>query len=116
MGQRAYLGTRKHGGGMRSLRMKSKRNGSVSKDGTRQHWRVIENWRSEEHKSRRAKSKGKESTNVKFENEFDTEEGERNVFRIAKQMAKERQDVVGGSCLENDQGEIVTDGGQMKNV
>ena len=101
---------------MRRFRKKSKRNGYVSKDGTRQHWRAIENCRNRAAQFQKGESKGKESTNVKFENEMDTEEGERNVFRIAKQMAKERQDVVGRSCLKNDQGEIVTDCEEMKNV
>ena len=36
-------------------------------------------------------------------------EGRRQFFKIAKQMAKERQDVTGGSCVKDEDGNIVTD-------
>ena len=53
---------------------------------------------------------------MKFAKEMKTEEGKRNVSRIANQMTKERQDVVGLSCLKSVRGEIVTDGEEIKGV
>jgi hypothetical protein len=43
-------------------------------------------------------------------------EGKKNIFRIAKQMAKEGQDVVGVNCLKSDGGNIVIDPDEIKNV
>ena len=38
---------------------------------------------------------------------LNTEEGQKSVFKIAKQMAKERQDMVGVNCLKDESGNIV---------
>ena len=38
---------------------------------------------------------------------LNTEEGQKFVFKIAKQMAKERQDIVGVNCLKDESGNIV---------
>jgi hypothetical protein len=43
-------------------------------------------------------------------------EGKKNIFRIAKQMAKERQDVVGVNCLKSYGMNIVIDPDEIKNV
>ena len=37
-----------------------------------------------------------------FGEKLKTEEGQRSVFKIAKQMAKERQDMVGVNCLKDE--------------
>ncbi len=44
-----------------------------------------------------------------FGERLDSEEGQRAVFRIAKQIAKERCDVMGVSCLKDEVGQIVVD-------
>jgi hypothetical protein len=51
----------------------------------------------------------KESQRKEFAAELDSEEGKRNVFRIAKQMAQERQDVTGVNCLKDGTGNVVVD-------
>ena len=50
--------------------------------------------------ARRAVAIAQETQRREFARELDTEEGKKNVFRIAKQMANERQDVVGVNCLK----------------
>ena len=42
-----------------------------------------------------------------FGEKLNTEEGQKSVFKIAKQMANERQDVVGVKCLKDENGRIV---------
>jgi hypothetical protein len=46
---------------------------------------------------------------------LESAEGKKNIVRIAKQMAKERQDVVGVNCLISDGGNIVIDPDEIKN-
>jgi hypothetical protein len=43
-----------------------------------------------------------ESKRPEFAKDLESMEGKKNIFRIAKQMAKERQDVVGVNCLKSD--------------
>jgi hypothetical protein len=57
-----------------------------------------------------------ESKPHEFANDLESMEGKKNVFRIAKQMDKERQDVVGVNCLKSDDGSIVIDPDEIKNV
>jgi len=45
---------------------------------------------------------------------LDSEEGQRAVFRIAKQIARERFDVTGVSCLKDEVGQIVVDSDGIK--
>jgi hypothetical protein len=66
--------------------------------------------------ARKAVAEAKELKRVEFASELDTEDGKRNVFRIAKQMAKERQDVVGGNCLKNGEGKLVIDSDGIKDA
>ena len=44
-----------------------------------------------------------------FGKKLNTKEGKRSVYRIAKQMASERRDVVGANCLKSEGGEILFD-------
>ena len=48
--------------------------------------------------------------------ELDSDEGKRKVYRIAKQMARDRQDVVNVNCLRNKAGKVVVDTEEMKKV
>ena len=48
--------------------------------------------------------------------ELESEDGKKKVFNIAKQMAKERQDVTGVNCLKNSKGQIVTDPEEIKGI
>ena len=38
---------------------------------------------------------------------LDSKEGRENIFRIAKQKKKERQDITGTNCLKGDNGELL---------
>ena len=40
---------------------------------------------------------------------MDTKEGQRSVYRIAKQMAGERKDIVDMKCLKNESGEVLVE-------
>jgi hypothetical protein len=66
--------------------------------------------------ARKVVAKAQDVKRVEFVSELDSEEGRRNVFRIAKQMIKERQEVVGGSCVNDDQGRLVIDSEGIKGV
>uniref|UniRef100_UPI00358F5306 craniofacial development protein 2-like n=1 Tax=Myxine glutinosa TaxID=7769 RepID=UPI00358F5306 len=54
-------------------------------------------------------AKAQEACRKMFGERLDSEEGQRAVFRIAKQIAKERCDVMGVSCLKDEVGQIVVD-------
>ena len=64
--------------------------------------------------ARKVIAMAQELKRVELVSELDSEEGKRNVFRIAKQMAKERQDVVGGNCLNDNRGRLVIDSEKIK--
>ena len=40
--------------------------------------------------------------------------GENNVYRVAKQMAKSRQDVVGVNCVKDANGKVLVENDQVK--
>jgi len=67
-------------------------------------------------KARRAVAAAKDSKRKEFASELESAKGKRNVFRIAKQMAKERQDVLGVNCLKDSRGKIVVDGDEIKGI
>ena len=46
---------------------------------------------------------------------LDMEEGRKEVFKIAKQIAKTKEDVVGVRCLKNEMGEMLVDPNAVKN-
>jgi hypothetical protein len=60
--------------------------------------------------------KSQESKRHEFAKDLESTKGKKNIFRIAKQMAKERQDVVGVNCLKSDGGNIVIDPDEIQNV
>ena len=47
-------------------------------------------------------SKAKERGNDELAKELESEEGKQKVFRVAKQMARERVDVTKVNCLKED--------------
>jgi len=67
-------------------------------------------------RARRAVALAKENKRKEVANELESEKGKRNVFRIAKQMAKERQDVLGVNCLKDSKGKIVIDGNEIPGI
>jgi len=56
----------------------------------------------------------KDTERKEFAAKLDTEEGRRDVFKIAKQIAKEKEDVVGVKCLKNGLGEVLVDAKDIK--
>ena len=65
-------------------------------------------------KAQKAVANAQERKRQEFASDLASEAGKRNVFRIAKQMAKERQDVVGVNCLKDADGNIVIDSNEIK--
>ena len=57
--------------------------------------------------AKKAVAKAQQQEKKKFGDRLDTKEGQRSVFRIAKQMAGERKDIVDMKCLKNEKGEIL---------
>ena len=57
--------------------------------------------------AKKAVAKAQQQEKKKFGERLDTKEGQRSVFRIAKQMAGERKDIVDMKCLKNEKGEIL---------
>ena len=49
-----------------------------------------------------------------FGERLDTKEGQRSVYRIAKQMAGERIDIVDMKCLKNESGEVLAEADVVK--
>jgi hypothetical protein len=65
-------------------------------------------------KAQKVVAVAQETKRKELASELGSEQGKKNVFRIAKQMAKERQDVVGINCLKESSGRIVTDSKGIK--
>ena len=49
-------------------------------------------------------------------NELESTAGKQNVYRVAKQMAKSRQDVVGVNCVKDANGKVLVENDQVKQV
>jgi hypothetical protein len=56
----------------------------------------------------------KDTERKDFAVKLDTEEGKKEVFKIAKQIAKEEEDVVGVKRLKNELGEVLLDSNDIK--
>ena len=59
--------------------------------------------------SKRVVRKAKQRKSKETAKELDSNEGRKSVFRIAKQIVKDRQDVVKANCLKYKQGNLVLD-------
>ncbi|MBJ5103592.1 hypothetical protein JGF61_23575, partial [Salmonella enterica subsp. enterica serovar Agona] len=57
--------------------------------------------------ARKTVAVAQEKKRKELESELEKEEGKSNLFRIARQMARERQDVVGVNCLRDPTGNVV---------
>ena len=64
--------------------------------------------------AKRAVAIAKDTERKEFAAKLDTEEGRKVVFKIAKQIAKEQQDVTGVKCLKNEQGEVLVEAKDIK--
>ena len=51
-----------------------------------------------------------------FAGELESEAGRKNLFKIAKQMAREQQDVLDVNCLKDNTGKIVFDSNKIKGI
>ena len=58
----------------------------------------------------------KEAKRQEFAAELGSEEGKKNFFRVAKQMAKDQRDVTGSCCMKDEQGNITAEGEEMKEI
>ena len=67
-------------------------------------------------RARKAVSKAKERGNDELAKELESEEGKQKVFRVAKQMARERVDVTKVNCLKDSQGRLILDESGKKRV
>ena len=59
--------------------------------------------------SKRVVRKAKQRKSKETAKELDSNEGRKSIFRIAKQIVKDRQDVVKVNCLKYKQGNLVLD-------
>ena len=58
----------------------------------------------------------KKAKSQEFSDELDCEDGRRRVFRIAKQLARDGQDVVNVNCLKDKSGRVVIDNEEIKRI
>jgi len=56
----------------------------------------------------------REKTRQELVNELESAAGKKNVYRVAKQMAKSRQDVVGVNCVKDANGKVLVGNDQVK--
>ena len=59
--------------------------------------------------AKRTVAKSQQAERKKFGEKLDTEEGQKSVYRIARQMAGEKVDVVGVNCLKSEDGKVLID-------
>ncbi|MBJ5510287.1 hypothetical protein JGG51_24190, partial [Salmonella enterica subsp. enterica serovar Meleagridis] len=62
------------------------------------------------------KTVAQENRREELASELEKEEGKSNLFRIARQMARERQDVVGVNCLRDPTGNVVIGNDKIKDT
>ncbi|MBJ5695526.1 hypothetical protein JGG83_23020, partial [Salmonella enterica subsp. enterica serovar Derby] len=62
------------------------------------------------------KAVAQENKRKELASELEKEEGKSNLFRIARQMARERQDVVGVNCLRDPTGNVVIGNDKIKDT
>ena len=55
-----------------------------------------------------------EKTRQELVNELESTAGKNNVYRVAKQMAKSRQNVVGVNCVKDANGKVLVENDQVK--
>ena len=55
-----------------------------------------------------------EKTRQELVNELENTAGKKNVYRVAKQMAKSRQDVVVVNCVKDANGKVLVENDQVK--
>ena len=60
--------------------------------------------------------RAKEAKRAELADELDSEKGKKSIFRIAKQMAKDQQDLQGAPCMKDEQAKIVTDSSGVKDI
>ena len=70
---------------------------------------VYESYKAAKKAAKKEEAKAKEAQRKTLGERLDSEEGQRAVFRIEKQITKERCDVTGVSCLKDEVGQIVVD-------
>ena len=67
-------------------------------------------------RARKAVAKAKERGNDELAKELESEEGKQKVFKVAKQMARERVDVSKVNCLKDSRGRLILDESGKKRV
>ena len=67
-------------------------------------------------KARRVIAKAQAVERQKFGETLEREDEKGKVFRVAKQIIGKNKDVVGGGCVKDEKGEIVTEDEQIKEV
>ena len=67
-------------------------------------------------KCKRAVEAAKRTKRREFANKLNTAEGMQNVFKIAKQMVKDSKISLGGSCLKDENGKVVTGDENLKKL
>ena len=64
--------------------------------------------------ARRSVALAQEKTRQEHVNELGEYSRKKNVYRVAKQMAKSRQDVVGVNCVKDAKGKVLVENDQVK--
>ena len=64
--------------------------------------------------ARRSVALAQEKTRQELVNELESTAGKKNVYRVAKQMTKSRQDVVGVNCVKDANGKVLVANDQVK--
>ena len=64
--------------------------------------------------AKKAVAKAQQKERKRFGERLDTKEGQRSVYRIAKQIAGERKDIVDMKCLKNESGEVLVEADAVK--
>jgi len=70
----------------------------------------------EARRNARSVALAQEKTRQGFVHELQSTAGKKNVYRVAKQMAKSSQDVVGANCVKDAYGKVLVENGQLKEV
>ena len=58
----------------------------------------------------------KKQKSHEFAEELNSDQGRKNVFRIARQMTRERQDIVSVKCVKNAKGEVMKDQDTIREI
>jgi len=104
-------------GGMKKLGVFVRRKQDYINFNTSQKWKADRlSYVAAKQMARKLCSEAQEIERQEFARNLGSKEGRKNVFRIAKQLSRNRKDIVGIECMKDRDGKVVFEGEEIKKI